>query len=45
MDESPIMGHRKQGKVLYSMTNLDLKNVDKPSKSGGVLTAFDTLVR
>jgi hypothetical protein len=40
MDESPIMGHRKQGRVLYRMTNLDLRNVDEPSKSGGGLTTF-----
>jgi hypothetical protein len=40
MYESPIMGHGKQGRVLYIMTTQDLKNVDEPSKSGGVLTTF-----
>jgi hypothetical protein len=44
MDESPIMGHRTQGKVFYQMINLDLKNVDESSKSGGVLTTFDAAV-
>jgi hypothetical protein len=40
MDELPIMGHRKQGRVIYEMTNLDLKNVNEQSKSGDVLTTF-----
>jgi hypothetical protein len=44
LKSSPVdgyhMGHRKRERVRYEITDLDLKNVDEPSKSGGVLTTF-----